>query len=223
MNTSRSVRLRRVLGRGIAASISGAALGSLLVAPSAAAGDAAPPVPPSLTATGSRHVLEGRVALVDGALSAAAGGHTVVVESSSSRGWRVVARVRTAAGGRFRARWRPSVLGIHRLRVTVADMAGVSAPAGRLTVYRSVVASFYGPGLYGGALACGGTLDAGTLGVANKTLPCGTRVSLRYRGRSVTVPVIDRGPYVAGRTYDLTSATKDRLGFPSTGVVWSSR
>ena len=63
----------------------------------------------------------------------------------------------------------------------------------------------------------------GTLGVANKTLPCGTKVKLRYHGRSVTVPVIDRGPYVAGRDYDLTEATKERLGFPGVGTVLASR
>ena len=60
----------------------------------------------------------------------------------------------------------------------------------------------------------------GTLGVANKTLPCGTMVKLRYHGHSITVPVIDRGPYVAGRDYDLTEATKERLGFPGVGTCW---
>ena len=92
-----------------------------------------------------------------------------------------------------------------------------------MTVYRPAAASYYGPGLYGGALACGGTLQPGTLGVAHKWLPCGTKVRLRYRGRSITVPVIDRGPYVGGRDFDLTEATKDRLHFPDLGVVLSSR
>jgi rare lipoprotein A (peptidoglycan hydrolase) len=35
--------------------------------------------------------------------------------------------------------------------------------------------------------------------------------------------VIDRGPYVGGRDWDLTGATKTRLGFPSTGTVWATR
>ena len=85
------------------------------------------------------------------------------------------------------------------------------------------LASWYGPGLYGGHLACGGTLGPGTLGVANKSLPCGTRVTLRYHGREVTVPVIDRGPYVGGREWDLTGATARRLGFDGVGVVWSTK
>jgi rare lipoprotein A (peptidoglycan hydrolase) len=85
------------------------------------------------------------------------------------------------------------------------------------------MASYYGPGLYGHGVACGGTLMPGTLGVANRSLPCGTKVRLRYHGRSVTVPVIDRGPYVDGRDFDLTTATKERLRFPGLGVVLSSR
>jgi rare lipoprotein A len=79
------------------------------------------------------------------------------------------------------------------------------------------------PGLYGGHLACGGTLSAGTLGVAHKSLPCGTKVTLHYHGRTVRVPVVDRGPYVGGREFDLTAATKQKLGFGSTGTVLSTR
>jgi rare lipoprotein A (peptidoglycan hydrolase) len=72
-------------------------------------------------------------------------------------------------------------------------------------------------------LACGGRLQAGTLGVANKTLPCGTKVTLHYHGRTVRVPVIDRGPYAGAREFDLTAATKAKLRFGSTGVVMSTR
>ena len=71
-------------------------------------------------------------------------------------------------------------------------------------------------------MACGGELTSSTLGVANKTLPCGTLVTLHYGGRTIRVPVIDRGPYVAGREFDLTEATKRALGFGDTGDVWST-
>ena len=91
---------------------------------------------------------------------------------------------------------------------------------GRLNVYRLAEASWYGGG---GELACGGELTSATMGVANKTLPCGTEVTLRYDGRSVHVAVIDRGPYVAGREFDLTEATKQALGFGGVGEVWSTR
>ncbi len=58
--------------------------------------------------------------------------------------------------------------------------------------------------------------------MANKTLPCGTLVTLHYGNRTIRVPVIDRGPYVAGRDFDLTEATKRALGFGDTGNVWST-
>ncbi len=59
--------------------------------------------------------------------------------------------------------------------------------------------------------------------MAHKSLPCGTKVTFRYRGRSVTARVIDRGPYIAGREWDLTEALKRKLRFPSTGTVWTTR
>ena len=88
---------------------------------------------------------------------------------------------------------------------------------GPVNVYRRAFASWYGGG---GPLACGGTLTDSTLGVASKTLPCGTMVRIRLGRRTVRVPVIDRGPYVAGREFDLTSATKRALGFGDLGVIW---
>lgn len=136
--------------------------------------------------------------------------------------------IRTTSGrdGGFTLRWRPQGLGTYRVRAYVRhdERARSSlSPARRVTAYRTAAASYYGPGLYGGGMACGGTLTPGTLGVAHKTLPCGSRVRLRYGRRSVTVPVVDRGPYAAGRDYDLTAATRARLGFPGTGLLLASR
>ena len=85
------------------------------------------------------------------------------------------------------------------------------------------VASWYGPGLYGNKLGCGGTLTPGTVGVAHKSLPCGATLTLRHRGNVVRTRVIDRGPYVGGREFDLTAATKQRLEFGSTGYVLTTR
>ena len=47
-------------------------------------------------------------------------------------------------------------------------------------------------------------------------------MTLRLNGRSVRVPVVDRGPFVAGREFDLTEATKQALGFGDTGALWST-
>jgi rare lipoprotein A (peptidoglycan hydrolase) len=71
---------------------------------------------------------------------------------------------------------------------------------------------------YGGAqpLACGGRLQPGQEGVAHRTLPCGTELELRHGGRTLKTKVIDRGPYVAGRTFDLTNPAAAKLGIDNT-------
>jgi peptidoglycan hydrolase-like protein with peptidoglycan-binding domain len=83
---------------------------------------------------------------------------------------------------------------------------------------RSSGASWYGPGFFGNRTACGQTLRPTTRGVAHKTLPCGSRVLIGYRGRFVITTVIDRGPFVGGRSWDLTAATARSLRFDSAGV-----
>lgn len=80
-------------------------------------------------------------------------------------------------------------------------------------------ASWYGPGLWGNKTACGQTLRPGTMGVAHKKLPCGTTVKFVYHGKAVVTEVIDRGPYVKGRAWDLTKAVSDALDFEGVGRV----
>jgi hypothetical protein len=79
--------------------------------------------------------------------------------------------------------------------------------------------SWFGPGLYGNGTACGKTLTKSLVGVAHRTLPCGTLVTFRYKGVTVTVPVVDRGPYVAGRTWDLTHGACAALHHCFTGSI----
>lgn len=74
--------------------------------------------------------------------------------------------------------------------------------------------SCYGPGLYGNRTACGQILERDTVGVAHRTKRCGTRLQFRSRsGRWVTAKVIDRGPFVAGRVFDLTEGLVKKLGY----------
>ncbi len=153
------------------------------------------------------------------------GSHRVKVVVRGRRG-AVLGAGRSSHRGAFSVRWRPRRLGTYRVRAYGLHdrrVRGSASPVRRVTAYRHANASYYGPGLYGNGMACGGTLLPGTLGVAHKTLPCGTMVTLRYHGHTVTVPVVDRGPYVAGRDFDLTTATRDRLHFPGVGTVLSSR
>ena len=140
--------------------------------------------------------------------------------------WVTIDRGRTRSGGRFALRDRRRATMSALVRVTAPASAGLARAkkrVGRVNVYRTAHASWYGPGLYGNHLGCGGTLYTGTLGVANKSLPCGTKVTLRNGSRSVRVRVIDRGPYVGGREYDLTAATAQRIGFSGHGALQVTR
>lgn len=79
--------------------------------------------------------------------------------------------------------------------------------------------SWYGPGFYGNRTACGLAYTKTILGVAHRSLPCGTSVTFRYHGKSVTVPVIDRGPYVDDRQWDLSGALCVALDHCFTGPI----
>lgn len=81
--------------------------------------------------------------------------------------------------------------------------------------------SWYGPGFYGRRTACGYALTEDLRGVAHRSLPCGTLVTFRNpaNGRTATVPVVDRGPYVAGRQWDLTGGLCRYLGHCYTGAI----
>ena len=83
----------------------------------------------------------------------------------------------------------------------------------------SQIATWYGPGFFGNRTACGQTLTRRTVGVAHKTLPCGSKVVLRYKGRFLRTTVIDRGPYANNAKWDLTQAAAQRLGFEYTDEI----
>lgn len=84
------------------------------------------------------------------------------------------------------------------------------------------IATWYGPGFWGNETACGRTLRRKTVGVAHRKLPCGTKVTIAYRGRYITTEVIDRGPYANDATWDLTQAAAKQLGFTATDEIRTS-
>jgi rare lipoprotein A (peptidoglycan hydrolase) len=108
-----------------------------------------------------------------------------------------------------------------RFQLEHVDTGGAVVDAATLPPgpWYTSIASFYGAPLFGNGVACGGILHPWTLGVANKTLPCGTKVVFQYGSRAIEVRVIDRGPYIAGREWDLTAATAVALHFPGLGPV----
>jgi rare lipoprotein A len=82
-------------------------------------------------------------------------------------------------------------------------------------------ASWYGPGFYGNLTANGEIYSGNTLTAAHKTLPFGTKVRVvdQHTGKSVTVRINDRGPYISGRCLDLSPAAKASLGMAGLALV----
>jgi hypothetical protein len=136
--------------------------------------------------------------------------------------WAPIVYATATDDGDFTARWKPDRAGSSRVRARVESSgahAAATAPELDLTVYTPAKATWYGPGFYGHKTACGQRMSKTLLGVAHKTLPCGTKVHLLYRGRTLTVRVVDRGPFANGARWDLTAAAAERLGFEHTDTV----
>ena len=200
---------------------------TLIVLPTVAQSDDSDETPGTVVAQTARvadvkpghsrlNVIAGRRASVTGRTRPGIAGRPVLLQRQARHHWVTIARATSRAGGAFTLRFRPRKPASARLLLLVD---ATRREIGRLNVYRRTAVSWYGPGLYGNKLSCGGRLTPGTLGVAHKTLPCGTRVTLRHGNRVVRVPVVDRGPYVGGREFDLTAATRARLGFGGVGSL----
>lgn len=148
----------------------------------------------------------------------------VHVELRVGRTGRKVAEADANPGRRFRLQGTATAGEKLRLIVVRTDGGPETADiaVGVVRRLRATVASWYGPGLFGNRTACGQTLTPGLRGVAHKSLPCGTKLTVRFRGRSTQATVVDRGPFHAGREFDLTQATARAIGFNQVGRVWVS-
>ena len=190
----------------------------------------------------------GRPLTISGAAPASDAGALIEIESAKAghSNWKQVADTTIASDGDFSAQWTPSANGRVALRAVLGPAgtsagttsatgsAGLSgsgggsaaAAAGQLStspltipIFRNATATIYGPGLWGHHTACGQRLRHTTLGVASRTLRCGTEVAVLYQGREITVPVIDRGPFTKGVSWDLTLATARALGISETATI----
>jgi rare lipoprotein A len=163
-----------------------------------------------------RAVLTGSPVAIRGRLLPADGGHVVHLMRWGAHGWQQLAWSRTGRRGGFLLRSRAASTGSTPLKVTFAgdgQHGGASAAAGTLVGLEQTVASWYDDA---GNTACG---FHAYYGVANKTLPCGTHVTLAYGGRTVVATVDDRGPFVAGRDYDLNQNVAATLGMHGVATV----
>ena len=137
--------------------------------------------------------------------------------------WAATAHSTVASDGSFSVVWRANHIGRFAFKAILQSGAGLRAagasPTVTVTVYRSARATLYGPGFYGKRTACGVKLTRSTIGLANRTLRCGEHVSVYFQGRTLSVPVIDRGPYANSADFDLTMATGRALGIDGTEQI----
>jgi rare lipoprotein A len=215
-------------------------------APAAAAGDPpstggtqAPPPPatesvitaesPQVTVATRAGTMLRQLARFRGTAAPDQAGRSVTIErfDDATQAWAAVATATIAADGTYVARWRTDRAGQHRVRAVIAAdgqaVAASATPELAITVHHSAVATWFGPGFYGRRTACGQRMTRTLLGVAHKTLPCGTQVAVLYKGRRITVPVVDRGPFRRGTDWDLTAATAQALRFEHTDRIGAVR
>ncbi len=166
---------------------------------------------------------------IQGQAPQSAAGSTVEIERLGRQthwAWAPTVSAIVNPDGTFSAPWRTNHIGAFSIRAVltssgshIASESGGGAPTVAVTVYRPSLATEFGPGFYGQSTACGMKLRRSTIGVANRTLKCGTPVAIYYRGRTMIVPVIDRGPYANGADWDLTVATGKALGIDGTAMI----
>jgi hypothetical protein len=76
--------------------------------------------------------------------------------------------------------------------------------------------------LAGRPSGCGTLLGPKTLGLDHPVLPCGARLFIEYRGKTVLTSVVDRGPFAPGREFEVTPALADMLGLSGVQTIrWS--
>jgi rare lipoprotein A len=177
--------------------------------------------------------LLGSTVAVHGVLAGTKPGDTVAVQAlePSTGAWTTAATAIVAGDGSYDASWTPAHSGRTTVRAVPAAQAsaatrvaaGAPVEGRELTLYKKARVTWYGPGFYGRRTACGKRMTTKLLGVAHKTLPCGTLVELYNDGNVVTVPVVDRGPFRKGTSYDLTAATAKSLGVAATATIGAVR
>ena len=168
-----------------------------------------------ITIAASASTMLGSQLRITGHAPTADAGDTIELERlghETQWAWNATALAKVRPNGSFTASWKTNHIGRFEIGVAVtgSNTTPASGPVVMVTIFRSSFATWYT--LVGNHTACGELLTRKTLGVANRTLPCGERVAIYYNGRTIVVPVIDRGPYGDGADWDLTKATARALG-----------
>jgi rare lipoprotein A len=119
------------------------------------------------------------------------------------------------------ARWLAGGLCVLALLVLVGCSSTPKSGSSASGHSESGQASYYGNEFHGRKTANGERFDQGKLTAAHRTLPFGTQVKVTntQTGKSVTVRVNDRGPFVKGRVIDLSSSAFKAIASLNAGVV----
>ena len=166
-----------------------------------------------------RDVMEGAEVIARGVMRPEVRGRDAVLMWKIDGDWRLIDHLRVG-DGHFRVPLDMNRVGRRPIKVKFSgDRHNSRARAIDVVgVHKREPATWYGPGFFGNRTACGRRYSRDLLGVAHRTLPCGTMVSALYKGRSVRLPVVDRGPY-GSSNWDLTEEAAQRLGFRGRDVI----
>jgi len=115
------------------------------------------------------------------------------------------------------------IVGVAAIALGRRDSGGSTNIPDAITVpgigYYTARAAPYGPTPSHTRTACGQPFTDKTMGVAHPVLPCGVKLYVRFHGHDVLTQVVDRGPDVPGRDFDITKALADRIGLHGTQTI----
>jgi rare lipoprotein A len=100
------------------------------------------------------------------------------------------------------------------IRSTLAAFALVLQPLSADA--RTVLATVYDSWYHGRTAYCGQTYIHWGISAAHPWLPCGTKVRVSHKGRSLMVPITDRCDC---NSIDLSAGAAHRLGVPLDGIA----
>jgi rare lipoprotein A (peptidoglycan hydrolase) len=125
----------------------------------------------------------------------------------------------TSWGVRFAALLAIGVVGV-ALALALTDRGNHKKPLPRPEgQWYAALAAPYLPSSKPARGACGAAIGPRTRGVAHPTLPCGVKIYVEYKGKEALTQVIDRGPDVPGREFDITVALAKQLGLVGTREI----
>jgi rare lipoprotein A len=106
-------------------------------------------------------------------------------------------------------------------RAPLGSNARSHAPATAARSHSTSVAHGGSIGTQAGSVGVASYYDAGGLTAAHRNLPFGTRVRVTNtaNGRSVVVRIADRGPFIRGRSIDLSHSAAQAVGMTETGLA----